>query len=73
MDLVVAEGYKRSAPHRIEIFRRASGHGEPLCGPDETLALVTDTDLAHEHRFGLDQADELARFIVARLDELRIY
>jgi molybdopterin-guanine dinucleotide biosynthesis protein len=73
VDLVVAEGYKRSAPHRIEIFRRAGGHGEPLCGPDETLALVTDADLAHEHRFGLDQAGELARFIVARLDELRIY
>ena len=73
MDLVVAEGYKHGAPHRIEIFRRASGHDEPLCDPGETLALVTDTDLGHEHRFGLDQADELASFIVARLDELRIY
>jgi molybdopterin-guanine dinucleotide biosynthesis protein B len=73
MDLVVAEGYKRSAPHRIEIFRRAGGHSEPLCDPSETLALITDTDLAHEHRFGLDQAGELASFIVARLDELRIY
>ena len=73
MDLVVAEGYKRSAPHRIEIFRHAGGHSEPLCDPSETLALVTDTDFTHEHRFGLDQADELAAFIVARLDELRVY
>jgi len=73
MDLVVAEGYKRSAPYRIEVFRQAGGHSEPLCGPDETLALVTDTDLAHEHRFDLDQAGELAKFIVARLDELRKY
>ena len=41
-DIVVAEGYKRSAPHRVELFRVGAGHAEPLCAPGEALALVTD-------------------------------
>jgi len=72
-DLVVAEGYKRSAPHRVELFRLGAGHAEPLCGPGEALAMVTDADLEHEHRFALDDARGLARFLVARLDTLRKY
>ena len=72
-DLVVAEGYKASAPHRVEIFRGAAGHATPLCAPGEALALVTDAPLEHEHRFALDQAGELARFLVARLGTLRRY
>ena len=72
-DLLLAEGYKRSAPHRIEVFRAAAGHREPLCAPGEALALVTDTDLPHERRFALDDAAGLARFIAARLDTLRLY
>ena len=73
VDVVVAEGYKRSAPHRVEVFRRAAGHQEPLCAPDEALALVTDADLPHGHRFGLDDGRGLAAFLVARLDLLRTY
>jgi molybdopterin-guanine dinucleotide biosynthesis protein B/molybdopterin-guanine dinucleotide biosynthesis protein len=72
-DIVVAEGYKRTAPHRVELFRLAAGHAEPLCAPGEALALVTDADLAHAHRFGLDDARGLARFLAARLDTLRQY
>jgi molybdopterin-guanine dinucleotide biosynthesis protein B len=72
-DLVLAEGYKRSAPHRIELFRVGAGHAEPLCAPGEALALVTDAPLAHEHRFGLDESPALARFIAARLESLRDY
>ena len=72
-DLVVAEGYKLTAPHRVEIFRAGSGHDAPLCGPGEALALVTDTPLAHEHRFGLDEARDTARFLAVRLDTLRRY
>jgi len=72
-DLLLAEGYKRTAPHRIEVFRTAAGHHEPLCAAGETLALVTDADLPHEHRFALDDAAGLARFIAARLDTLRRY
>jgi molybdopterin-guanine dinucleotide biosynthesis protein len=72
-DLVVAEGYKRSAPHCVEVFRLGAGHTEPLCGPGEALALITDAPLEHEHRFGLEDAAGVARFLTARLDTLRRY
>jgi molybdopterin-guanine dinucleotide biosynthesis protein len=72
-DLVVAEGYKRSAPHLVELFRTGAGHEAPLCAPGESLALVTDADFEHEHRFGLEDAAGLASFIAARLDTLRVY
>jgi molybdopterin-guanine dinucleotide biosynthesis protein B len=72
-DIVVAEGYKRTAPHRVELFRLGAGHAEPLCDPGEAIALVTDAALEHEHRFGLDDAAALASFLAARLDRLRDY
>ncbi len=72
-DLVVAEGYKRTAPHKIEIFRLGAGHSEPLCAPGEALALVTDAAVEHEHRFALDDAAGVARFIAERLETLRRY
>jgi len=72
-DLVVAEGYKRTAPHRVELFRVAAGHAEPLCGPGEAIALVTDSSLPHEHSFGLEDGAGLARFLAVRLDSLRVY
>jgi molybdopterin-guanine dinucleotide biosynthesis protein B/molybdopterin-guanine dinucleotide biosynthesis protein len=72
-DLVVAEGYKRTAPHCVEIFRAGAGHAEPLCAPGEAIALVTDAPLEHEQRFALDDAAGLARFLAARLDTLRRY
>jgi molybdopterin-guanine dinucleotide biosynthesis protein B/molybdopterin-guanine dinucleotide biosynthesis protein len=72
-DLVVAEGYKRTAPHCVEIFRTAAGHAEPLCAPGEAMALVTDAPLEHEHRFALDDAAGVARFLAVRLDALRRY
>ena len=72
-DLVVAEGYKRTAPHRVELFRVGAGHADPLCGPGEAIALVTDSKLQHEHRFGLEDRAGLARFLAVRLDSLREY
>ena len=72
-DIVVAEGYKRTAPHRVELFRVGAGHTEPLCAPGEAIALVTDADLEHEHRFGLEDGAGLAAFLAARLDALREY
>jgi len=72
-DLVVAEGYKRTAPHRVELFRIGAGHADPLCGPGEAMALVTDSQLQHEHAFGLDDGAGLARFLAVRLDSLREY
>jgi molybdopterin-guanine dinucleotide biosynthesis protein len=72
-DIVVAEGYKRTAPHRVEIFRAGAGHDAPLCAPGEALALVTDAPLEHTHRFGLDEGRPLAQFLITRLDSLRRY
>lgn len=72
-DLVVAEGYKSSAPHRVELFRRAAGHRDRLLQPDESLALVTDSDLPHRYRFRLDDPAALAAFLVMRLESLRRY
>jgi len=69
----VAEGYKRTAPHRVELFRVGAGHADPLCGPDEAIALVTDSTLRHERTFGLEDGAGLARFLAARLDSLREY
>jgi molybdopterin-guanine dinucleotide biosynthesis protein B/molybdopterin-guanine dinucleotide biosynthesis protein len=72
-DLVVAEGYKRTAPYRVELFRVGAGHADPLCGPGEAIALVTDSTLRHERTFGLEDGAGLARFLAARLDSLRLY
>jgi len=73
VDVVLAEGYKRTAPHRVEVFRRGAGHREPLCNPDECLAVVTDAPLNYPIRFGLDDAADLATFLTLRLDSLRAY
>ncbi len=72
-DLVVAEGYKRTAPHIVELFRLGAGHDAPLCAPGEALALVTDAPCEHAHQFELDDAAGLARFLAARLETLRRY
>ena len=73
VDLVVAEGFRRTAPHRIELFRSMAGHDAPLHAPSEALALVTDAEVRHAHRFAPGDAAGLARFIAARLDTLRAY
>ena len=72
-DIVVAEGYKRTAPHKVEIFRRAAGHREPLCADGEALAFVTDAELEAGPTFALDDTTGLARFLAARLATLRDY
>jgi molybdopterin-guanine dinucleotide biosynthesis protein MobB len=72
-DIVLAEGYKDSAPFKVEIFRRDAGYDEPLCRPGEALALVTDADLEHERRFARGEEGGRARFLPERLDYLRRY
>jgi molybdopterin-guanine dinucleotide biosynthesis protein MobB len=67
-DVVLCEGYRREAPDVIEIFRTGAGYESMVCEPGEPLALVTDAELAHPYRFGLDDAAALARFLVERLD-----
>ena len=66
-DVVICEGYRREAPDVVEVFRSGAGYESPVCEPAEALALVTDTELAHAHRFGLGEAEALGRFLVGRL------
>lgn len=67
-DLVLTEGFKDAPYPKIEVVRAARG-GEPLCGPaDGLVALVTDGALdLGVPRFGLDEIEPLARFILARV------
>lgn len=41
VDLVLTDGFKRAAAPKIEVLR-ASLSQEPICGPEELLALVAD-------------------------------
>ena len=69
MDLVVTEGYKSGDRPKIEVYRRAS-EKTPLYDGVRTdiVALVTDADLeASVPKFGLDEADLLAMFIVEKM------
>ncbi|RLB46624.1 MAG: molybdopterin-guanine dinucleotide biosynthesis protein B [Deltaproteobacteria bacterium] len=67
-DLVITEGYKRGDYPKIEVHR-AERSTELLCDFGEILALVTDTDWAtNVPQFSLDDADGLAAFLVAWLD-----
>jgi len=66
-DVVVCEGYRREAPHVVEVFRLGAGHAELKCPPEESLALVTDADVPHAHRFALDDVAGLVGFLVERL------
>jgi molybdopterin-guanine dinucleotide biosynthesis protein B len=43
VDIILTEGYKRSAKPKIEINRMAHG-SELLCAPDELIALVSDAE-----------------------------
>lgn len=66
-DLVVCEGYRREAPHVIEVFRAGAGYADTRSPPEELLALVTDVEVPHPHRFALDDAAGLAAFLVEQL------
>jgi molybdopterin-guanine dinucleotide biosynthesis protein B len=63
VDVILAEGYLRSGRHRIEVVR-AARCPEPICRPDELLALATDLPLPGDvPRFALDDAAGLADLI----------
>ena len=66
-DIVVCEGYRHEAPQVIEVFRAETGYAETKSSPEELLALVTDADVPHQHRFALDDAAGLASFLVEKL------
>jgi len=66
-DVVIWEGFKAEDGAVIEVFREGAGHSAPLCRSDESLALVTDAHIEHEHRFAFGEAGPLARFVAEHL------
>jgi len=63
VDIILTEGYKETGKHKIEVVR-AQRSTEPLCAPDELVALVTDVAVPYPvPRFGLEDAAGLADLI----------
>jgi molybdopterin-guanine dinucleotide biosynthesis protein B len=63
VDVILAEGYLRSGKHRIEVVRAARSC-EPICTPDELLALASDVQVPYDvPQFGLDDAAGLVDLI----------
>lgn len=61
-DIVLAEGYKKSDELKIEVHRQEMG--EPVCPPDELMAIVTDQEFQFETpRFSHDQSHTLSDLI----------
>ena len=66
-DVVVCEGYRHETPWVVEVFRAGHGREAPLLDPSVALAVVSDADVPHPHRFAADDAAGLARFLGERL------
>ncbi len=64
VDVVLTEGYLKAGQYRIEVVRAARSR-EPICGPEELLALVTDVKVSGYDvpQFGLEDAASLADLI----------
>jgi len=63
VDVILAEGYKRTGKLKIEMVR-AERSTEPICTPDELLALVTDVAVPYDvPQFGLEDVVGLADLI----------
>jgi molybdopterin-guanine dinucleotide biosynthesis protein B len=66
VDIILTEGYKRSEKPKVEIVRTAHSR-EPICTPQELLALVSDVAVPFDvPRFDLDDVAGLADLIEAR-------
>ncbi len=65
MDIIITEGFKREMIPKIEIFRKAGKHREPLCMDDKNLAaFVTDSDYKPDvPKFFLNDIEKIADFI----------
>ena len=61
-DIVIAEGYKHSNAPKIEVQRKEIG--EPVCQPDEIMALISEDVLEYDGpRFSPDDIPGIADFI----------
>ncbi|MBT6338451.1 MAG: molybdopterin-guanine dinucleotide biosynthesis protein B [Desulfobacula sp.] len=65
MDIILAEGFKKQALPKIEVFRTDSGHNEPLCMSDKNLiAFVSDSNYKPDVPiFGLEDINNIVDFI----------
>ena len=63
VDIILTEGYRGANKPKIEVVRAARGR-EPLCSPEELLAIASDVELAlGVPRFDLDDAAGLVDLI----------
>lgn len=69
-DIVIYEGFKKTAANRIEVFRSGVSGIRPLCLDDPSfLALVSDRPFETQvPRFDLDDAEGVAEFIIGMAD-----
>lgn len=66
VDIILTEGYKRSDKLKIEVVR-AERSPEPICTPEELVALATDVPVPLEvPQFGLEDAEGLAGLLEER-------
>jgi len=66
VDIILTEGYKRTDKPKIEVIRAARSP-EPICVPDELVAVVSDVDPPFDvPRFDLDDVSGLADLIEER-------
>lgn len=66
VDIILTEGYKRSDKPKIEVVRAERGV-EPICTPEELVAIATDVPVALAvPQFGLEDAEGLARLLEER-------
>jgi len=71
VDIILTEGFKRTGQLKVEIVRAARST-QPLCTPDELLALVTDVALPYDvPQFDLDDMAGLADLIEALIQDGR--
>lgn len=69
LDVLVVEGFKRSALPKIEVARSAVSR-ELVCGEDpQLIAVVSDFEpTSRVRRFALDDAEGVATLITSRVD-----
>ena len=68
-DIVIHEGFKKSAVNKIEVFRNGVSGSQPLCMEDASfLALVSDKPFdVHIPRFDINDAEGVAEFLVKKI------
>jgi molybdopterin-guanine dinucleotide biosynthesis protein B len=66
VDIILGEGFKKSAKHKIEVFRHGVSGDRPLCLDDPSfLALVRDSAVTVSlPQYDINDAEGVAEFIV---------